>query len=161
MIRHLTLDELYAGLADIHQSPTDDGVLQAIVIRPETNKRTSLKRCAVSPSLGVHGDNWAKGCWKKLADGSPHPDVQVAIMNSRTVALIAQEENRWPLAGDNLYVDMNLARENLPSGQQLAIGINGCKLANVSGRAVAQRCTKETVTFERMLDLPVGQMDVL
>ncbi len=30
--------------------------------------------------------------------------------------------DRWPLAGDQLYIDMDLSTENLPAGTQLALG---------------------------------------
>lgn len=137
MAKHLTLHELNRGLSNILQSPQDGGILRAIVIRPETDERMSLDQCEISPALGVHGDNWAKGCWLSLPDGRPHPDVQVAIMNARTIALIAQHWQRWKLAGDNLYVDFDLSAENLMSGQRLKVGSavleitseshNGCK----------------------------------
>ncbi len=122
MLRHLRLDELREGLGDIMQSPKDRGVLKAIVIRPVTDERLSLQQCALSPEGGVHGDHWAKGCWMSLPDGRPHPDVQVAIMNARTIGLIAQDEARWPLAGDNLFVDLDLSADNLPPGTRLSIG---------------------------------------
>jgi MOSC domain-containing protein YiiM len=70
----------------------------------------------------VHGDNWAKGCWMSLPDGRPHPDVQVAIMNARAIALIAQEESRWSLAGNQLLLDLDLSDDNLPPGTRLSIG---------------------------------------
>ena len=122
MARHLSLAELEDGLAEILRSPADRGVLRAIVMRPETDARVSLPHCELSPEGGVHGDNWAKGCWMSLPDGRPHPDVQVTIMNARTIALIAQEETRWPLAGDNLFVDLDLSEGNLPPGTRLAVG---------------------------------------
>jgi MOSC domain-containing protein YiiM len=109
-------------LPGILQSPKDRGVLRAIVIRPETDARVSLQRCELSPEGGVHGDNWAKGCWMSLPDGRPHPDVQVTILNARTIALIAQEEARWPLAGDNLFADLDLSTDNLPPGTRLSVG---------------------------------------
>jgi MOSC domain-containing protein YiiM len=92
------------------------------VIRPETDARVSLQHCELSPEGGVHGDNWAKGCWMSSPDGQPHPDVQVTIMNARTIALIAQDEARWPLAGDNLIVDLDLSKDNLPPGSRLSVG---------------------------------------
>jgi MOSC domain-containing protein YiiM len=122
MARHLSLEELQGGLGGIMLSPQDAGKLKAIVIRPETDARISLPQCELSPEGGVHGDNWAKGCWMSLPDGRPHPDVQVTIMNARTIALIAQEEARWPLAGDNLVVDLDLSSENLPPGTGLSVG---------------------------------------
>jgi MOSC domain-containing protein YiiM len=122
MVKHLSLDELKDGLPGILQSPKDRGVLRAIVIRPGTGARVSLRQCELSPEGGVHGDNWAKGCWMSLPDGRPHPDVQVMIMNARTIALIAQAQERWPLAGDNLLADLDLSGENLPAGTRLSVG---------------------------------------
>jgi len=122
MVRHLDRGELEAGLEEIQRSPGARGELKAIVVRPATDARESLQRCGVSAELGVHGDSWAKGCWMSLPDGRPHPDVQIAIMNARAIALIAQEEARWPLAGDNLFVDLDLSAANLPAGTRLAIG---------------------------------------
>ena len=43
-------------------------------------------------------------------------------MNARAIALLAQSEEHWPLAGDQLYVDMDLSDDNLPPGTQIAIG---------------------------------------
>jgi MOSC domain-containing protein YiiM len=122
LTRQLSLEELQEGLSGIMRSPKDRGALKAIVIRPEVDARISLRECELSPAGGVHGDNWAKGCWMSLPDGRPHPDVQVTIMNARTIALIAQDEARWPLAGDNLFVDLDLSGDNLPPGTRLAVG---------------------------------------
>ncbi len=57
-----------------------------------------------------------------MADGSSHPDMQLNLMNTRVIALVAQDEARWSLAGDQLYVDLDLSKENLPAGTQLALG---------------------------------------
>ena len=122
MARHLSLEELQEGMSEILLSPQERGTLRAIVIRPETDARVSLERCELSPEGGVHGDNWAKGCWLSLPNGRPHPDVQVTLMNARAIALIAQDEVRWPLAGDNLFVDLDLSEDNLPPGTRLSIG---------------------------------------
>jgi MOSC domain-containing protein YiiM len=122
MTGHLSLEELQDGLAEILRSPKHRGELKAIVIRPETEARVSLPQCELSPEGGVHGDNWARGCWMSLPDGRPHPDVQVTIMNARTIALIARDEARWPLAGDNLFADLDLSAENLPPGTRLSVG---------------------------------------
>jgi MOSC domain-containing protein YiiM len=43
-------------------------------------------------------------------------------MNARTIALIAQDETRWPLTGDNLFVDLDLSADNLPPGTRLSAG---------------------------------------
>ena len=122
MARHLSLEELQEGLSDILRSPQDRGALRTIVIRPAAGTRASLQQGELSPEGGVHGDNWAKGCWMSLPDGRPHPDVQVSLMSARAIALIAQDQARWPLAGDNLLVDLDLSGDNLPPGTRLSVG---------------------------------------
>ncbi len=119
---HRTRPELEAHLPDIVASPADNGVLRAIVIRPKSGDRTMLEACDISLAGGVHGDNWALGCWKVTENGKPHPDVQICIMNARTIAAIAGARENWAPAGDNLFIDLDLTRENLPAGQKLAIG---------------------------------------
>lgn len=114
--------ELAEGLHEIQNSPATNGVLRAIVIRPEKEQRLSLTSCELSVEGGAHGDNWAKGCWLSLPDGRPHPDAQLTLMNSRCIDLIARDTNRWPLAGDNLFVDLDLSRKNLSPGDRLQIG---------------------------------------
>jgi hypothetical protein len=86
MIEHLSEDALLAGLPYIQESPKDLGRLDLIVIRPSDKERLVLDECDLSLQFGAHGDAWAQGCWKTLEDGSPHPDVQVTLMNSRCIA---------------------------------------------------------------------------
>jgi MOSC domain-containing protein YiiM len=43
-------------------------------------------------------------------------------MNSRVIALLAGDKERWPLAGDQLYVDLDLSVDNLPPGTRLNFG---------------------------------------
>lgn len=122
MTRHLTRAELQAGLPHILDSPQDDGRLEAIVIRPAKGERRELQSCEISLAGGTHGDHWAKGCWMSTEDGKPHPDVQICMMNARCIALIADRRERWALAGDNLFIDLDLSPENLPPSQRLQIG---------------------------------------
>ncbi len=120
--RQLSRDELEAGLAAAGASPRDRGRLDAIVIRPQHDARQSLRSSEISLARGVHGDHWEQGCWMSTDDGAPHPDVQICIMNSRVAQLVARDRARWPLAGDNLFVDLDLGPENLPPGQRLGVG---------------------------------------
>jgi hypothetical protein len=119
---HLRRQQLEAGLASVRRSIADGGRVEEIVISPEEDERRSLESCRLSPELGVDGDNWARSCWLKLPDGSPDPDVQVAIINSRLIDLLAGSRERWRLAGDNLYVDLDLSADNLPPGTRLTAG---------------------------------------
>ena len=150
MTRHLTREELQAGLPHILGSPSDDGVLEAIVIRPEPGQRRDLESCEISLEGGAHGDHWAEGCWMSTEDGKPHPDVQICIMNARCIGLIAQERARWGLAGDNLFIDLDLRPENLPPGQRLRIGTAIIEITDVMHAGCAkfvERYGKPAVVF--------------
>jgi MOSC domain-containing protein YiiM len=48
--------------------------------------------------------------------------MQINIMNARAIALVAREKERWSLAGDQLFVDLDLSVENLPPWTRLAVG---------------------------------------
>jgi MOSC domain-containing protein YiiM len=109
--------------------------LKAIVIRPEHGRRQELQSCEISFAGGTHGDHWAEGCWLSTEDGGPHPDVQICIMNARCIAHIAQTRERWALAGDNLFVDLDLSPGNLPAGQRLRIGTAVIEITDVKHAA--------------------------
>jgi len=121
-MRHLTMDELQAALDDLRQAPKDGGILQLIVRRPKVDEREVLEEAQLDPVQGLIGDSWIIRKSSRTPDGSPHPEMQLNIMNSRVTALVAQEMERWPLAGDQLYIDMDLSKENLPAGSRIAIG---------------------------------------
>src|SRR5258708_3657364 len=120
--RHLTTAELEAGLDEIRRAPRDEGTLELIVRRPAVDKREVLDGGELSLELGLVGDSWTTRGSSRTPDGSPHPDMQLNIMNSRVTALVAQHKDRWQLAGDQLYLDMDLSEENLPAGTRFAIG---------------------------------------
>jgi MOSC domain-containing protein YiiM len=122
MIEHPTLETLEAGVDHIRNSPSDDGILDMIVVRPQKKQRSTPQQCELTSKGGLEGDHWAKGCWKSLPDGSPDPSVQITIMNSRCLDLITTSKSQWPLAGDNLIADLDLSVGNLSPGQRLSIG---------------------------------------
>ena len=114
--------ELEAGLDEIRKAPKDEGVLRLIVRRPQIEEREVIEEGELHLEKGLVGDSWARRGSSRTPDGSPHPDMQINIMNARVAALVAQDKRRWQLAGDQLYLDMDLSAENLPAGTQLAIG---------------------------------------
>jgi hypothetical protein len=136
-VKHLTMAELEAGLDEIRRSPKDEGTLQLIVRRPETDGREVLEEGQLDLSEGLVGDSWRQRALARSKDGMVSPDTQLNIMNVRAAALVAQDKTRWQLAGDQLYVDFDLSEENIPAGTRLAIGDaivevtavphNGCK----------------------------------
>jgi hypothetical protein len=119
---HLSMTELKAGIDHIRRSPKDHGVLRMIVRRPRDDEREIVTRAELDLSQGLAGDNWKARGSKHMPDGSANPNAQITVMNARTIELVAQDEKRWPLAGDQLYIDMDLSGENLPPGTLLAIG---------------------------------------
>lgn len=121
-VRHLTMKELVAGLDEICRSPKDEGLLELIVRRPRVNEREVLEEGELHETEGLVGDSWKKRSSSRTPDGTAHPEMQLNIMNSRVIALVAQHKERWPLAGDQLYIDMDLSDENLPAGTRLAVG---------------------------------------
>jgi hypothetical protein len=122
VVRHLSTSELEAGLDEIARSPNNNGVLKMIVRRPQVGQREILSEGQLDVVDGLVGDSWRSRSSKRTADGSPHTDMQLNLMNSRVVALIAQHESRWHLAGDQLFVDLDLSAANVPPGTRLAIG---------------------------------------
>lgn len=118
----MTLAELEAGLDAIRQSPKEAGVLELIVRRPKSGEREVLPEGTLDLAEGLVGDNWRSRGSSTTRDGSANPDFQITLMNSRVIALVAQAKDRWRLAGDQLFIDLDLSAENLPPGTQLAIG---------------------------------------
>ena len=119
---HLTTEELEAGLASIYHSPQDGGTLELIVRRPQVEQRETLQGAELTREEGLVGDNWKALSSSRMPDGSPHPEMQVTLMNSRVISLLARNRERWNLAGDQLYVDLDLSAGNLPPGTRLEIG---------------------------------------
>ena len=116
------MEELEAALDHLRAAPKDEGVLQLIVCRPDVEQRRVLDEAELDPLKGLIGDNWTVRPSSKTPDGSPHPEMQINIMNSRVTALVAQDKDRWQLAGDQLYIDMDLSKENLPAGARIQVG---------------------------------------
>jgi hypothetical protein len=121
-VKHLTAGELEAGLGEIGASPKDEGRLELIVRRPQTGAREVIEEGELDSIAGLVGDTWKARASRRTADQSPHPDMQITIMSSRVIALVAQSKDRWPIAGDQLFVDMDLSEANLPPGTRLALG---------------------------------------
>lgn len=120
--QHRTAAELEAGLDHIKASPADGGALRMLIRRPEVNGREVLTVGTLNVEEGLVGDNWRARGSNRTEDGSAHPEMQLNIMNARAVQAVAGSEDRWPLAGDQLYLDLDLSDDNLPPGTRLRIG---------------------------------------
>jgi hypothetical protein len=114
-----TTEELQTMVEDILQSPNDAGPIEMIVRRPGENEREVVQSAQLSKEGGLVGDRWIKNV---DANGNPYLASQLTLMNSRVTDAVAVTRERWPLAGDQIYVDMDISIENLPPGSQIQVG---------------------------------------
>jgi MOSC domain-containing protein YiiM len=112
----VTPEQLGAGLDHVRAAPRDVGLLELIARRPAVDEREVLEEGELDVELGLVGDSWS------LRGKRPNPRAQLTLMGARAAALIAGDREHWPLAGDQLYVDLDLSGGNLPPGTRLAIG---------------------------------------
>ncbi|HXS80005.1 MAG TPA: MOSC domain-containing protein [Gammaproteobacteria bacterium] len=129
-VRHLSYAELDAALPELEQSPRERGTLSLIVRRPSSGEREVLASGLLDVEEGLIGDRWAQGRRRRVN--------QLTLINARFVSLLAQDRGRWPLAGDQLYVDFDLSGDHVPAGTRIAVGAaeievspephTGCKL---------------------------------
>lgn len=119
---HVPFESLMARVDLIRQSPKLAATLDLIVRRPAVGVRESITEAQLDEVNGLVGDGWIQRGSSRTKDGGPNPDAQLTIMNSRAIALIAGLGERWALAGDQLFLDLDLSTDNLPPGSRLKIG---------------------------------------
>ena len=120
--RHRSTDELEAALPHIRGAPGSTGTIHLIVRRPGEDAREVLDVAEINDAEGVAGDTWNQRSSPTSADGGPHPDAQITIMSTRAAAAVIGPVERWPLAGDQIYADLDISHETLPAGAQLRLG---------------------------------------
>lgn len=120
---HLSTDQLAAGVEGVLAAPADAGTVELVVCRPAVDERQVLDEGTLVVGEGLAGDTYLERGSTRTGDGSAHPEAQLNIMSSRAVDLVADgDKDRWPLAGDQLFVDLDLTRANLPTGTRLRVG---------------------------------------
>jgi hypothetical protein len=149
--------ELEAGLEEIRQSPRDAGELKMIVRRPDLGVREELQTGDLDIVQGLVGDTWQSRSSKRTADGSPHPDMQLNLMNTRVVALVAQDPSRWALAGDQLFVDLDLSEANMPAGTRLALGSAVIEVTAQPHTGCAKFVSRFGVDAMQFVNSPLGR----
>jgi MOSC domain-containing protein YiiM len=155
--RHLSTDALHAGLDAIRLAPKHAGRLELIVRRPEIEAREILDEAQLDPVAGLVGDTWHRRKSTRTPDGSAHPDMQINIMNARATALVAGSKDRWPLAGDQLYVDLDLSGANLPPGTRLAIGSAVLEVTSQPHTGCAKFVARFGLDAMKFVNSPVGR----
>ena len=148
---------LEAGLDHVRAAPRDSGMLELIVRRPRVGEREVVEQAELDPAIGVWGDNWhARGDFRTRG-GPPDPEAQITIMNARVAALVAQARDRWPLAGDQLYVDFDLSGAHLPAGTRLAIGDALLEVSAQPHTGCAKFVSRFGVAAMKFVNSPVGR----
>jgi hypothetical protein len=155
--KHLTLAELEASLPSALQSPTDDGTLDLIVRRPAVGRRDVLETGELDLAAGLVGDTWDIRSSTRTGDGTPHPDMQINVMNSRVIAMIAGAQSRWGLAGDQLYIDLDISARNLPPGTRLSIGSAVIEVTNQPHTGCGKFVQRFGVDAMKFVNSPKGR----
>ncbi|MFQ6171028.1 hypothetical protein ACK8HX_05430 [Oryzobacter sp. R7] len=119
---HRTPEELHAFLPTLQAAPKDAGTLELVVRRPAAGEREVLEEGELDLAVGLVGDTWAVRGSSRTGDGGPHPDMQLNVVNASLAGFLAVDPARRALAGDQLYLDLDLSHENLPTGSLLTIG---------------------------------------
>jgi MOSC domain-containing protein YiiM len=156
-VKHLTMEELEAGLDEIRRAPKDEGVLELIVRRPRKGEREVLDEGELDLRDGLVGDTWKDRRSSRSPDGRAHPDMQINVMSSRVVALVAQDKARWPLAGDQLFVDMDLSAVNMPPGTRLAIGSATIEVTSQPHTGCGQFVERFGLDAMKFVNSPLGR----
>ena len=154
---HRTTPELEAGLGHVRQSPADGGRLELVVRRPAVGEREELAVGELDLADGLLGDTWSTRPSRLTADGGPHPECQLNVMNSRMAALVAVDPARRSLAGDQLYVDLDLSQENLPPGTRLAIGSAVIEVTARPHTGCAKFVARFGIDAMRFVNSPTGR----
>ena len=142
---HITRSELDDLLPEILAAPKDGAAVSMLCSRPGRNQRAFPEQMEFTKENGIPGERWAKQPWLKLPDGSPDPQIQVCILNSRVLDAVWRDRENVAHPGDTFILDMDLSYENLPVGQLLQVGDVVLKVSEEFNTA----CAKWKVRYGR------------
>ena len=153
---HLATDNLHAGLDHIRQSPKDEGRVDLIVRRPGEDEREVVDEAALDCQDGMVGDTWNVRISKRTGEG-PDPDRQLTVMNARAAMLVAGDDDHGGLAGDQVYVDLDLSYDNIPPGTRLELGTAVIEVTAAPHRGCAKFAARFGKDALRFVNSIVGQ----
>jgi MOSC domain-containing protein YiiM len=157
MSEHRTTGELEAATDVIAASPDDGGRVEMIVRRPAIDEREAVDEGMLSTENGLVGDTWNRRGSSRTADGGPHPGMQLTLMNARFVDVVAGARDRWALAGDQIYVDLDLGEENLPAGTRLSVGTAVIEISDQPHTGCAKFSARFGRDALRFVNSPTGR----
>jgi hypothetical protein len=140
-----------ADLSDVRESPATGGTVELIARRAAEDEREVLEQGELAPGDGLVGDYWRP-------DGSEDGyDTQLTLMNSRAAALVAGPRSRWAIAGDQLYVDLDLSGANLPPGTRLGLGSAVIEVTAVPHTGCGKFVRRFGVDAQKLVNSPAGR----
>jgi MOSC domain-containing protein YiiM len=141
-------------LDQVHSAPSNDGRLDLIVRRPARDERETLDEADLDLELGLVGDRWAT----RQIDKTPaYLAAQLTVISTRLLATIEPDRARWPLAGDQLYVDLDLCEQHLPAGSHLAIGSTLIEVSDEPHTGCAKFSARFGSEALRWINSPIGR----
>ncbi len=157
MQQNAELTSLEESLDHIRQAPADNGTVELIVRRPAVDAREVMTEAWLDARDGLEGDTWRARGSSRTPDGRPNPEAQLTLMSSRVAAAIAGERERWPLAGDQLFVDLDISRANLPPGSRVQIGSAVIEFSEAPHTGCAKFSARFGVDALRFVNAPEGR----
>jgi MOSC domain-containing protein YiiM len=152
-MHHMAEQTYEARLAGILEAPHDHGRLELIVRRPAENERELLDEARLDLEVGLIGDRWAK-----RDERTPvYMQAQLTLISTRVLAAIEPDRERWPQAGDQLFVDLDLSEENLPAGSRLAIGTAVIEISEEPHTGCAKFSARFGSDAQRWVNSPTGR----
>jgi MOSC domain-containing protein YiiM len=151
------LTRLEENLDHIREAPADGGTVKLIARRPAVDEREVLGEARLDVNGGLEGDSWYVRGSRRTPDGGPDQEAQLTLMNARAAAAIAGQQERWPLSGDQLYVDLDLSQTNLPPGSRLQIGTAVIEFSKAPHTGCAKFSARFGLDALRFVNSPAGR----
>jgi MOSC domain-containing protein YiiM len=83
--------------------------------------------------------------------------MQLNVMNVRAATLVAVDLERRPLAGDQLYLDLDVSTKNLPPGTRLQLGSAVIEITDQPHRGCAKFAARFGADALRFVNSAVGR----
>jgi MOSC domain-containing protein YiiM len=143
----------HAELDNVRNAPPDQGRVELLVRRPADDEREILDEAHLDPGFGLVGDRWAT----RHGHEPVYLAAELTVINTRVLAAIEEDRSRWPLAGDQLYVDFDLSVENLPTGSRLAVGSAVIEISETPHTGCAKFSSRFGSDALRWINSPTGR----
>jgi MOSC domain-containing protein YiiM len=157
VLQFAELTRLEESLDHIRAAPVDGGTVVLIAKRPAVDERKVVTEARLTIEEGLEGDTWRVRGSSRTPDGGPNPEAQLTLMNARLALAIADDRERWPLAGDQLYVDLDLSRANLPPGSKVQIGSAVIEFSEPPHTGCAKFSSRFGVDALKFVNSPLGR----